>query len=529
MNNVQSPHHQVPNRAFLLLHEIVAIACFIAGLICLAQMTTYHARAAFAIFQTSAGLPACFDSTPAVASGLGFTTCAFADSLQSSSTVDTNGSGAAGFNWYTQNNDSLSTFTISGISGTVMTVSATGANNELALVAGETLSCGTSLCPQPGTTITSIGTYNGTSGTVNVSPSQSLGSGQLTGSLAQPSNTMAFSGAGLTLSNVGQGTNNFGISTTHELDIPTSGAQPYHGTSFGGSTRGGIYARLSFAVNQALAPTCTGGLSNCRWPAWWGNTYPGTAFGAAFLESDFWDGLPSSGALQHTSFLHDYTSGHGGATDSNFATPTNCTLTFDGVAFTTVDFVWVPTTQGLGAGMYAFIFNDTGCGGNAVVNATVNGTFLTINSVISGTVATNSWITGGTVSAGTKISSGSGTSWTISQSQSMQTAVMIVSNGNDCAYYLSAASTCTNNSWSGSMSVAETAGNGFNLVISSGCTAVVANPTNCHSGTGDWPMKVKNAQVWCASISCKVVNFLLKRDLDPAVNDNSPMWLNDVA
>jgi hypothetical protein len=47
---------------------------------------------------------------------------------------------------------------------------------------------------------------------------------------------------------------------------------------------------------------------------------------------------------------------------------------------------------------------------------------------------------------------------------------------------------------------------------------------------GNWLLHVKDIEVWQTQLSDKLVqNFLLKRDLDPAANDNSPMWINQAA
>lgn len=453
---------------------------------------------AFAFFGLGVAVPAsqCGDIAPIIAAAFGFTTCTLSDPFTSASTTDINNTGLSGYNWYTQDNENQASFTGS-ISGTVLTVSVYNATSSAAIQVGMTIGTGDGITsPTPGTKITSLGTGTGGTGTYNISASQTLASQKLNGSLAQPTSTLVYSAAGLKMTNVGQGINNYGISTTYVLDVPAGIPQPYHGTSF----TGGMYSRLYMAFDTTKAPTCTGGLSNCRWPAWWGNSYPGTIVNTEFVEDDFLDALPSSGSTQKTSFLHD------NGSDSNFPTVTSCTLTWDGVTFNTVDGFWIPSSlSGFAGGYYGYVFNEGSCGGNAVINGTISGTTLTVNSVLAGTVAINSFIGGNNVNSGQKITAGSGTTWTVSQSQTVGPVQMVIANGNVCTYYTAQNKGCTNSPFTGVFSNPETHGNGFQLVISSGCTATVANPTNCNGATGEWDLLVKNAQVWQTSLSNKIV------------------------
>lgn len=465
------------------------------------------AQAAFGIFQVSRSVATCPDSVPALASGFGASTCMLNDPLTSSSTTDTLGTNLAGYNWYTQNPYHQAYFTGS-ISGTTLTVSAMAPNNSIMLEVGMTLGSGDgTTAPTGGTTITALGTGSGSTGTYTVSASQTLSSQKLTASFAQPAATLSYSASGLTMNNVGQGTNNYGIGTAIFNDLPSGVPAPYHGVTF----KGTMYARAYIAFDQTLAPTCAHGLSDCRWPAWWGISWYGTTFGSGgYVESDFLDALPGSpGTVQKTSFLHAFAVTAG---DSNFPSPTGCTLTFDGSTFNTVDFLWVPTTANGGAGIYAFAFNADSCGGNAVINGSIGGAghdTLTVNSVTSGSIAVGSYIGGNGIAGGTKIASGSGSTWILNQGQGadLSSRTIVIANGNVCTYYLSANPNCSDTPASGMFSAAETNGNGFALLLSSGCTASIVTASSCNIGTntGNWPMKIKDVQVWCTDSSCKQV------------------------
>lgn len=472
----------------------------------LAVVTATHierAKSAFAIFDAAnQSAINCGDIAPIIAAAFGFTTCTLSDPFTSASTTDVNNTGNAGFNWYTQNVYCNPSFTGS-ITTTVLTVSAFNANSGCNIAAGMTLGGGNGTTgPASVTTITSLGTGTGTTGTYNVSVSQTLSSRQLTASVVTPGSDLTFSGSGLDLINVGQGTNNVSMSTVYVNDYPTSAPITYHGISF----KGGFYSRIYLSFDSTKAPTCTGGLSNCRWPAWWANSYPGTIWQSDYVEDDFLDALPGpTGFVQKTSFMHEF-SGGSGLADSNFPTPTSCSLNFNGVAYTTVDGFWVPSSlSGFSGGYYGYVFNADTCGGNAVINGTISGTTLTVNSVTAGAVAINSFIGGNGVNSGQHITAGSGTTWTVSQSQTVGPEQMVIANGNVCTYYTAQNAGCTNTPFTGVYSNPETHGNGFALMISSGCTAVVANPTNCNGATGSWPLLVKNAQVWQTSMANKIV------------------------
>lgn len=482
------------------------------GLLLLSPTPAQKADAAFAIFQTArqATVTTCPDFTPVLAAAFSASACAFYDSMADSTKFDLDNTGAAGFNWYMQNNYCEPQFTGS-ISGTTLTVTAMSAQNFCNIAAGMTIGRGaTGTGPTPATKITALGTGSGGTGTYVVSPSQTMTSQQVSATFAQPGGSLTFSASGVSINNVGQGTNNYGIGSTYISDRPAGSAPfPYHGTSFKG---GPVYIRayIGFDKSKSPNPACSFGLSACRWPAWWHVSFPGEVLGQAFLEVDTIDALPGGpSTVAKTSFLHEWTGGS--SVDSNFPAPTNCTLTFDGVAFNTMDFLWVPTTSNGGAGIYAFAFNADSCGGNAVIKGHIIGTTLTVESVISGTVAANSYIAGDTTVGNTKIIGGSGTTWTVNNSQTVASnTTIVVANGNACVYYLSANQNCSDSPASGGFSSPETLGSGFNMILSSGCSAVVVTTppdSNCDYTThaGDWPLLVKNVQVWCTDSSCKQV------------------------
>jgi hypothetical protein len=505
----------------------------------------------FAPFMATSGLPVCPDAVPILAAAFAQNTCILSDSMQSASTFDTLGSNNAGYTWYTEQYY-CAVFFHATISGTVMTVpgggidASTGCGSGIAgtavLAVGETIGQGgVPGSPTAGTMITSLGTGTGGAGTYNISPSQTVSSSTaMVASFAQPTSSIVNSAAGLKLTSAGQGTNNYGIGSIAPLTEPASTPFTYHGWSISG----GVYARLYWAFDQTKSVVCTGGSANCRWNAWWMNSAPGTVAGNPFMEMDMNDARDAGGgSVSKASFMHNYRPG----TDdvSNFGYTTACTYTLDGSTFNTVDLFWIPTTAtGMGgAGIWASIFNANSCGGNAVITGYIDngsgsaGTTLHVSSVLAGTVAIGSSIGGNGVTSGsTKINSGSGSTWTVSISQLVGSAgspvKMIVANGNVCTYYLSAASNCTASSFAGAYSIAETTGNSITLIISSGCAAAVVNspPTGSQcSGAGEFDLLVKNVQVWCASSACKIVNYLLRRDIDPAANDNSPAWLERAA
>lgn len=492
-------------------------------------------QAAFVSFAVNGGGAAgitCTDSTPAMAAAFGFSTCTFSDPLTSASTVDVNQSGLAGFNWYTQQNYCFVAFTAS-ITTTVMTVSSVEFQNgcggtPATLQVGMTIgSGGGSGNPTAGTTITSLGTGTGLTGTYNVSASQTLASNPLTASFAQASNTMVFSGAGLSINNVSQSTNNFGLTGAHLLGL-TSGSLPYisHGTTF----INGVYNRMYLAFDETLAPNCTT-LGGCRWVSTWLQTYVGSSASTTTLEVDSWDALPGTGNVQISNFLHYLNP----TADSNYNPPARsvlCNPAVDGTTFHTMDFLWVPTTKNGGAGIYANMFDIDTCAGNGVYKGSISGTALTLTSTLGvgagGGLKAGSFITGNTVTAKTKIVSGSGNNWVVDTSQTASSDTIVASNMPNCTYFLSPGQAqCTGSPAAGVFAIPESGGNGFVLLITSGCTAYPATTTNCNPAThaGDWPMKIKNVQSWQTQLSDKVVNFLLMRDIGGAANDNHPAFV----
>lgn len=461
----------------------------------------------------------CSDSTPSIAAAFGFSTCTFYDSMQSASTVDVSQSGLAGFNWYTQQSFCTIWFTGS-IATTVLTVTAVqfqngcGAGPSATLQVGMTIgSGGGSGNPTPWTKIASLGTGTGLTGTYNLDTSQTLASNPLSASFAQASNTMVFSGAGLSMNNVSQGTNNFGISTVHILTLPPSATpNTYHGTTF----QNGMYKRTYLAYDEASAPQCTT-LTGCRWPADWAFTYAGTVAGTESLEIDFWDAIPgsgSAGSTQISNFLHNF----GPNADSNYSPPTRselCSPTINASTFHTMDFLWVPTTKNGGAGIYANFFDIDTCAGNAVVTGSISGFTLTVTATLGtgagGGLKAGSYITGKNVLAKTTIvSDDGGGHYTVSDSQTAASATIVGSNMPNCTYFLSPSQAgCTSTgSVPGVFAAPETNGNGLLLILSSGCTVVPYTSAACNAGTpaGNWPMKVKNIQSWQTTLTDKVVH-----------------------
>lgn len=483
---------------------------FLLALFVAFAITIVPAPIADAYFQLGAPLPigpTCSDSAPVIASYFGLSTCTFNDPMTSASTTDVNNSGAAGFNWYTQNIYCTASFVGDiGVSGSTTTLTVASVNSTAGcnLAVGQTLGGGNGTTgPSSVTTITALGSGSGGTGTYTISPAQTLTSRQLTASAVTPSSDLSFSGSGLELINVGQGANNVSLSTMYATDFPSAAPIDYHGVSF----TGGMYSRIYLTFNVALAPVCTDGLSNCRWPAWWANSYPGTIWHSTYIENDYLDAEPAgAGAVAHTSYLHEWSGGSDEA-DSNFPGTTSCTLTFDGSTFNTIDAFWIPSSlSGFAGGFYGYVFNAGTCGGNAVVSGTISGSTLTVNTLLAGSLAANSYIGYNGSPSGLKISSGSGSTWTLSSSPGNVGPIqMVIANGNVCTYYTTANAGCTNTPFAGVFSDPETHGNGFTLMISSGCTAAIVSPVSCNGATGSWPMFVKNAQVWQTSISNKIV------------------------
>ena len=491
----------------MLRRAIIGIICALAVLI--PQRIT---EASFAIFQVGGSVSSsCPDSVPAIAAGMGLNTCTFYDPLTSSATVDLQGTNNAGYNWYTQQ-VLCTVFFHATIATTVMTVvsidqqqGCQGGVNPATLTVGMTIGQGgTPGSPSAGTQITSLGTGTGLTGTYNINNSQTVSSSTpMTASFIQPASTMTFSGAGLKMAGAGQATNNYGIATTANLQNGSAPA-PYHGTTF----TAGVYARIYWTFDETKSVVCTGGSANCRWPAWWGYTYPGIT-GSQYMEIDFQDNLPAGGYVSHTSFLHEYNTVNG-TVDSNFPGTSSCTFSYNGSTFNTIDTIWLPSSFFGGTfGIWAFAINADTCGGNAVVMAHQSGNTVTIDSVISGTVATNSYMGGNGVPAGQKIVSGSGSSWTVNGAgATISSEKMIIANGNVCTYYPSASSGCTNNPFSGVFAIPETDGNGMDLILSSGCAAayVATPPTGIQcSGSGEWDLFAKNVQAWQTSLGNKIV------------------------
>lgn len=486
-------------------------------ILCLAALPS---SAAFVSFQASNNNPVgCSDNVPAIAAAFGFNTCTFYDSMQSLGTVDVNQTGVAGFNWYTQDSYNIASFTGS-ISGTTLTVSAVQFGT---LAVRQTLGSGGGGNPTAGTTITALGSGSGGTGTYTVSVSQTLASTNLSASIAQAPNTMSVSASGLTLTNVSNGATNFGISTTHLLSQTAGPPVPYHGMTF----QNGGHFRAYLAYDENLGHNITG-LTNARWPAWWHTNYAGLAAGARYLEIDTLDALPAgmSNPVSIDNFLHDWS----GATseDSGFSIPSRanlCNPTVDATTFHTYDMLWVPTTKNSGTGIWAFFFDIETCSGNALFTGSISGTVLTVSAVSFGTLKTGSYIGGIGVTGKTTVSSlGTGTGGTgtynLNFSSTVSSETMFASNQNICQYFLSpGVSTCTNSTTQGVFSTPEFQGNGLNLILSSGCQNYYST-TNCNVGTstGDWPMKIKNIQVWQTQIGDKLVQWLEER-YRPA-NDN---------
>lgn len=458
---------------------------------------------------TSAG---CTDSVPPMASAFGMSTCTFYDSMQSSSTVDLNSSGTAGFNWYTQNSFSLAAFTAS-ISATTMAVTSVDAVTDPASgkatpQIGMTISCGAGgTCPTAGTKITACpgGTCGGT-GNYTVDTSQTVSSGQMIASFAQQPASLSFSAAGLSIINVAQGLNNYSLGTTHILLPSTGSPMPYHGISF----KGGMYQRSYVAFDESKSSGgCTHGLADCRWPSPWMYSYPGVAYGADAVEVDTCDCVPNPGPVfTIEDFLHEPAK----SADSNWNQPARatavCNPVFDGVVFHTIDQLWVPTTLNSGTGIYAFIWDyDTCATAGGVFTGHISGTTLTVDSG-SPKLGQDVWFSCTNCAANSQIQScSSSTVCTIKGgSQTVSSQTIVAANGNTCAYFLSPGQAgCTDTPSAGVFAQPELTGNGFTLLMAAGCSATVVGTPTGSECVGNTTYKVKNYEVWQTSLSNKVV------------------------
>ena len=556
-----------------------AVLIFCIGLFCLhLHQGEYHQPsrkmamklAAFGIFQTYNPNPGgCPDAPPALAAGFGFNTCTFYDPMTSLGTIDVNGTNAgpsAGYNWGVQSLKRAS-FTMA-IAGTAATVTLAN-TRETNILVGHTVGGGNAGCaPQPGTTITVDTGGGGGNGTYTVSPSQTLASCQVVSSFTQQPNTLSAGAGGLTISNVSQGDANWGIATYVTTQIPTGSlnivVNPYRSTTFAN----GMYWRTYMTFDETKAPAgqagCTGSPSfQCwRWPSNWATSWAGTNYGGNFIETDNCDCFSNNGSVKLNNFLHDNdcTGCSGGAITSDFfgqppLRSTECNPVLDGTTFHAFDQLWVPTSKNGGTGIYAYMVDADTCPGNAIFMGSLGGTnnqILTVSSITVGTIAVGSYIgnsgplniartvdafgTGGTTGTG-----GTGTyHLAFTSTSSVGTSLMTATNANTCNYFAKGSgnqSQCSNTPYDGAFAEAD-GGNGFLLIFASGCTGYLPQPTtavtstNCNVGTtaGNWPFKVKNVQVWQTQMSDKKIqNFLLKRDINPAANDNTPMWLNEAA
>jgi len=477
-------------------------------------LASLPAPAAFFIGQTASNIPVtagCPDSVPTPAAAFGFNTCTFYDSMQSLSTVDTNQTGIAGYNWYTQDTYNMASF-VGSISGTTLTVTSV---QQGTIRVRATLGSGGGLNPVAGTAITALGSGSGGTGTYTVDTSQTLASTQLTASIAQAANTLSVSASGLTLTNVSNGLTNWGISTQHQLNQASGPPIPFHGTTF----KNGMYVRAYLAYDENLGHNITS-LTNARWPAWWTPSFAGTAYGDRAMEVDILDALPGGMGVPVgiENFLHDFPGGVTPEIDSNFSIPARATLcnpVVDATTFHTYDLLWVPTTKNGGTGYYVFFFDIDTCSGNAIFTGSASGTTLTVTAVTAGSLKVNSYITGIGIASNAIItglgtgSGGTGT-YTLNFSSTASSGLMVASNQNSCQYYLPGQNTpCVGSGTAnGAFSIPETASNpdGFFLVISSGCQNYYTT-TDCNvlTHTGDWPMTVKAVQVWQTQLSDKVV------------------------
>lgn len=499
----------------------LAMRLLVVALLCLWPLR--DGDAGFAIFQAAkiSVAPVCPDSVPGPAAAFGFNTCIFYDSMQSSSTFDLNATNQPGFNWYLSQPYHFASF-VANQAGNTLTVTSVDAccENET-LQVGQTIGYGgTGTAPDPGATITALGTGTGGTGTYTVSGASKTFTGStLTAAFVQPSNTLSFSGAGVTLLNVGQGTNNYGIGTVGVMNFSggAGGTQGYHGTTF----KNGMLWRTHWAWDESLSPGrvvgtgCNTGLNCLRWPAAWTTSWPGTAYGGNFQEVDIIDAFPQTttpGIVDLGNHLHDFHSGT--FFDDNFSginRPNICSPAMNGTTFFALDFLYVPTAKNGGGGIFAIFWDPQNCGGNAAMTAHISGTTLTIDSGLVGSLGTNSHITGNNVQAGTVITGGSGVSWTVNNSQTVSSEVLVASNMNSCVYYLSPGqAACAGTPFAGIFNAQELGGNGFQLLYASGCTAYTgasqpSTSCNVNTSAGNWPFKLKDIQVWGAQLADKVV------------------------
>lgn len=461
----------------------------------------------------------CPDAVPGPAAAFGFNTCTFFDPMTSSSTFDLNATNLPGYNWYMTEQYHFASF-IGTIAATTLTVTAVD-TSSVPIAVGMTLGYGGSGTQvTPGTTVTAILTGSGGVGTYTVSNSQTIAvSATFTASYVQAANTLSFSAAGLSMNNVSQGDNNYGIGSAALISRPNPPTpMPYHGTTF----QNGFYYRIYWAFDESLSPGriihtgCPGGLDCLRWPSPWITTVPGTANNGNFQEVDIIDAFPQTtlpGIVDLGNHLHDF---HSGAFfDDNWSgiNRTNiCSPAMNGTNFFSLDFLWVPTTKDNGGGLFAVFWDPQNCGGNGTFTGTISGTTLTISGLCAGcSLNTFSHITGNNVQDGTVITGGSGTTWTVNNSQTVSSTTMVASNMNSCVYYLSPGqAACAGTPFAGIFADAELTGNGFQLLLASGCTAYYGATTpsttcNVNTSAGNWPMKIAKFQMWQTQLTDKIV------------------------
>jgi hypothetical protein len=489
----------------------------IVGILLVAKLAT----AGFAIFQvfSSGSSQGCPDAVPSTAGAFGFNTCTFFDPMTSLGTIDLGATNAAGFNWRTQGLTRVDVTASIANTGT-MTVTAV---SSAVLKVGMTLSPGVGAggcAPSIGTTITA---GSGGTGTYTVSPAQTLASCEFMASIIQASNTLSVnSSTGLTLTNVSQGDSNYGISTWTSLNVPSGVPETYRGISF----KNGLYARAYVSFDETKAPNGIAG-SPWRWPAWWLTSWPGTTPGSNFIETDNCDCFSNNGSVLLNNFLHDNLCGascSGGSIFSDyFGTPplrsTECNPVLDGNTFHTFDQLWVPPAKNNGVGFYGYLVDADTCPGNAVFTGSIDsdGVTLHVTQMLStGSIATGSYIGNGnsTTAATTVASQTSGTPGKVGvyalsfNRGAVASSLMIATNANNCTYFAKGSgkqATCTMNPYDGAFTQADSS-NGFILIISSGCTASFTTAA-CNVGTtaGNWPMHVKNIQVWQTLLTDKLV------------------------
>jgi hypothetical protein len=437
---------------------------------------------------------------PAQAVAAGLTNVAFSEDFLTLNGIDLGNTGGPGFNFYLQCNFAVyANSTANTAQGTneltFSTIPSDVANGWQVI---DSTSPGSI---PPNTLVTNISGSN----PYTVTLSNNVGgTGVSIGDLIaffvppQPASTLSISSPSvLEITNVGQGNNNFGLTTTY---LKTAG--PGIVNTFNGFVAsGGWYAEISMAFDETLSPNLPSGLSEARWPALSAYSWPGTLYNTSSDEWDLPDCLPAgAGAVALSFYLHENST----VSVKNYADQWRGTI---------ATFGSLVGGSGYVSGTYANVqitgngeFSGVGLAtitvsGGSVTNVVVQASLRVSNGEVF--TCTNSWLGG----------SGSGFSFTVTSTGTLVLSatqfhkygtlnIPDTGNGGSISFYfdgIMVGETTTSltggsnpeatndgsgnpDNYNGVFTAYQTNGSGFNFVIASGCAG--------YYPAGNWPLYV---------------------------------------